>query len=113
MYKKIILLVCVVVFLFCSGFNFKLENNTDKRVHYNLVWITPRVHLSIMGGELDGMESVTGQAGWDAGHYYIYWSDPKSEWFSRRDLTIDETVTEDCTVEISFNYVPIEITVEK
>ncbi len=95
------------------GFSFKLENNLDEKVYYNLFFVSPYGPLPIMGGELEAKESNGSEIGWGEGHYYIIWSGFGFDWSSRKDMEIDDSVGETSVVEISLNYVPIEVFIER
>lgn len=94
----------------CAGFSFKITNNLDDMMHYLLFYITPQGPFNIFGGEIAGKsEWKSAGDGWGAGYYYVVWADPMSEWSSRRDFEVDESVKRESTVEVSLNYVPIEV----
>jgi len=109
--RGIVAMMCVIILVpsIPQAFTFRIDNNIDKPVLYLL----HTDELNIAAGEIeaDGFQLLC--CDHKPNKYHIIWYDPDEEWGSKASFEIPDTITEDKTVIVSLEFVPLKITIIK
>ena len=106
--KKLIIVLALILLPSFSFANFSIqfENTTHKKMVYMLYWVDHNYGspypFNLAGGELEALQSVDLNQGYQNGQYYVIWYG-EGNWQNTIKMNIEEGVTSVKVTPVNFS----------